>query len=38
MEQDAYKDRVKIKAFHADNGVFKALMFRINKLENNIKR
>ena len=38
MEMDAYKDKVKIKAFHDDNGVFKAQKFRINleKLKQNI--
>ena len=30
MEMDAYKDKVKIKSFHTDNGVFKAQTIRIN--------
>ena len=29
MEMEAYKDKVKIKAFHADNGFFKAQHFRL---------
>ena len=30
MEMDAFKDTVKIKAFHDDNGVFKEQLFRQN--------
>ena len=28
MEREAYKERIKIKSFHADNGVFKADKFQ----------
>ena len=30
MEQEADQEHIKIKTFHADNGIFKAKLFRQN--------